>query len=190
MLTATDSLSRLRPHYAGEALDFLRVLLNAVSPTEANLAVEVLKPLLPEKVLVTACNLREVLRALPTSPFSMRVDEESFARIAGFERGIASMCRELEDGLVLCVTTAGNLVLDIIVKDECNKYFWNDVPVTEDFVTVGVLDLLISSDYLLPSVIEAVHNMGLVFNPTFYLSLDDWHLDYAQDVFAGLGELF
>jgi hypothetical protein len=190
VLTATDSLARLRPYYEGEALDFMRVLLNAISPTEANLALEVLRTSLPEKVILTACNLREVLRSLPTSPFSMRVDEDTFAKAAGFDRDVAVMCRKLDDGLVLCLTTAGNLVLDMIVKDEHNKYFWNDVPVTEDFVTADVLDLLISSECLLAEVIEAVTHMGLVFNPKFYLSLDDWHLDHAQDVFAGLGELF
>lgn len=190
VLTATDSLSRLRPHYEGEALDFLRVLLNAVSTAEANLALEVLRTSLPDKVILTACNLREVLRALPTAPFSMRVDEDTFARVAGFDRGIAAMSKTLDDGLVLCMMTAGNLVLDIIVRDDAVKYFWNEVPVVEDFVTSGVLDLLMQSDYLLDAVIEAVNDMGLVFNPKFYLSLDDWHMDHAQDVFAGLGELF
>ena len=32
--------------------------------------------------------------------------------------------------------------------------------------------------------------MGIVFNPTLYLSLDDWHLEYASETMEGLGDLF
>lgn len=190
MLTATTGLSQIRAHYDGESRDLLRVLLNATSAAEANLALEVLKDNVPEKALVTACNLREVLRALPTSPFAMRVDEETLARAAGLERRIAAMGKELPDGIELVVTTAGNLVLDVIVKFRGEKYFWNPVPVTDDYVNTNVLDLAISSDWLLDAVIDLTNCMGVVLNPKFYLSLEDWHLEYASDVFAGLGDLF
>ena len=190
MLTATSGLATLRPHYVGETRDLMRILLNATSAAEANLALEVLKDVLPDKTLVSACNLREVLNALPSSPFPMRVDEETLARTAGLDRRIAAMGRFLPDGLELVVTTAGNLVLDIIIRDDGEKLFWNSVPVTDDFVNGPVLDLLIESDYLLHAAIELAEAMGMVFNPKFYLSLEDWHLEYASDVFEGLGDLF
>jgi len=168
----------------------MQVLLNSTSAAEANLAVEVLRKLVPDKTLVSACNLREVLRSMPASPFVMRVDEETLCRSAKLERRIAAMGRELPDGIELVVTTAGNLVLDIIIKHRGEKYFWNPVPVTDDFVSAGVLDLVVESDHLLFAAIELATAMGVVFNPKFYLSVADWHLEYASDVFAGLGELF
>ncbi len=190
MLTATTGLTQLRPHYEVGANDLFRVLLNATSAAEANLALEVLRETVPEKVLVTACNLREVLRALPTSPFAMRVDEDTLAKSAGLDRRMAAMGKVLDDGIELVITTAGNLVLDIIVKHRGEKYFWNPVPVMEDYVNSEVLDLVITSDYLLEATIELAHATGVVFNPKFYLSLEDWHMEYASDVFDGLGDLF
>lgn len=190
MLTVTDGLTRIRDHYDGECRELLNVLVNSTSMAEANLAVEVLRKRVPEKALVAACNLREVLRALPASPFPMRVDEETLCRTAGLERRIAAMGRELPDNIELVVTTAGNLVLDVIVKHRGEKYFWNPTPITDDFISQGVLELLIESDHLLYAAMELATSMGLEFNPTFYLSLEDWHLEYVSDVFDGLGELF
>ena len=43
MLTATSGLATLRAHYTGETRDLMRILLNATSAAEANLALEVLK---------------------------------------------------------------------------------------------------------------------------------------------------
>jgi len=190
VLTATSGLATLRPHLTGENRELMRILLNATSAAEANLALEVLKGDLPDKTLVAACNLREVLNSLPSSPFSMRVDEETLCRIAGLDRRIAAMGRMLPDGLELVVTTAGNLVLDIIIRRDHEKYFWNPVPVTDDFVNPAVLDLIFESEYLLQAAIDLAIAMGVVFNPKFYLSLEDWHLEYASDVFEGLGDLF
>lgn len=190
MLTATDALARIRAHYDGESRDLLNVVLNSTSAAEANLAVEVLRKIVPVKALVDACNLREVLRSLPASPFPMRVDEETLCRAGGFEQRIAAMGKRLPDGIELVVTTAGNLVLDVIIKHRGEKYFWNPTPVTDDFVSSGVLELVVESDHLLESVIDLARVMGIDFNPRFYLSIEDWHMEYAADVFEGLGELF
>ena len=62
MLTLSRGLAQLRPYFTDENRDLFRVLLNATSAAEANLALQVLSPSVPEKTLVTACNLREVLR--------------------------------------------------------------------------------------------------------------------------------
>lgn len=190
MLTATSGLAQIREHYEGESRELLRVVLNSTSAAEANLALEVLKASVPEKALVCACNLREVVRALPSSPFAMRVDEAVLAKTAGLERHMATLEKTLDDGTELIVTTAGNLVLDIIVRHDGEKLFWNPIPVTDDYVNTGVLDRLIASEYLLESVIDLAQCMGVVLNPKFYLSLEDWHLEYAADVFDGLGDIF
>jgi hypothetical protein len=190
MLTATSGLSQIRPHYTAANRDLMKVLLNATSPTEANLALEVLKDSIPEKALVSCCNLREVLAALPTSPFSMRVDEAALMHSARFEKDLAALRKELPDNVEVVVTLAGNLVLDLIVKYEGEKFFWSPVPVTDDFINPEVVDVVIDSPWLLEEIIEVVKCMGIVFNPRFYLSLEDWHMDYAEAVFDGLGDLF
>ena len=190
LLTATTGLAALKTYYTPETREVFAVLLNATSAAEANLALEILHDLVPEKPLVTACNLREVLRSLPTSPFTMRVDEQTLTQAAGLEKDIAVLRKFLPDGIELCVTTAGNLVLDLIVKADGEKYFWSPVPVTFEFVNPKTIDLIMGSDYLLEEVIELVKCMGLVFNPKFYLSIQDFHLEYAAEAMQDLGELF
>ncbi len=78
-------------------------------------------------------------------------------------------------------------MLDIIVKHDTEKYFWTPIPITDDYVNPDVVDLVVTSSYLLDEVIELVKCMGVVFNPKFYLSLDDFHLENAADVFEGIG---
>jgi quinol monooxygenase YgiN len=190
VLTLTSGLAQLRPHYNDETRDLFRVLVNATSAAEANLALDVLRQLVPEKPLVTACNLREVLRALPSSPFTMRVDEATLQRTARLDRHIAALRKELPGNIELIVTTAGNLVLDIIVKHDGRKYFWTPVPVVDDYVNPEVVDLVVTSGYLLDEVIDLAKCMGVVFNPKFYLSLEDWCMEYAADVMQGIDDLF
>jgi hypothetical protein len=183
-------LDQIRTHYNGERRELLRILLNSTSIAEANIALDVLKDSTPEKSLVSACNMREVIKAMPASPFSMCVDEQTLCKTAGLDRRMAAMGRRLDDGIELYVTTAGSMVLDVIVMHLGGKLFWNSVPVTDDYVTGDVLDLLVTSNYLLEATIDLVTSMGLVFNPKFYLSLEDWHLDNASDCFEGLEGLF
>jgi hypothetical protein len=190
LLAATANLTQLRPYYSNESRDLLRVLLSATSATEANLALQVLLETVPARSLVHACNLREVLRALPSTPIAMRVDEQTLARTAGLERGIAVMSKTLPDEIELAITTAGNLVLDIIVRHLGEKHFWNPIPITDDNVTSEVVDLCVNSEYLLDAVIDLAKSMGVVFNPKFYLSLEDWFFDNAADAFGGIGDLF
>lgn len=190
MLTARGQLAALREYFARSERELLCVLLNSTSSAEANLALAALLETVPEKSLVHAANLREVIAALPASPFTMTVDEERLAAAAGLERGMALLSRVLPDGIELAVTTAGNLVLDVIVRGDSGKHYWNSVPVTEDYVQDAVLELLIESDYLLDAVLDLVKSMGLVFNPKFYLSIDDWRLDHAAEAMRGFGELF
>jgi len=191
VLTATAGLAHLRPHYTDETRDLFRVLLNATSIAEASLALQELRDVVPEKALITACNLREVLHALPRSPFTMRVDEETLRRTFGLDKDVAALSKDLPDHLVLVMMTAGNLVLDFIVKDHGEKHFWTPIPMRDDCVNPDVVDLVVSSGYLLDEVIELAKCMGCVFNPRFYLSLEDWLDEHAAEVMDSLiGELF
>lgn len=190
MLTLTTGLSQLRPHYNDDTRELFRVLINSTSVAEASLALDVLAASIPDRPLVTACNLREALRALPCSPFPMRVDEETLCRTARLGKQMAALTKSMPGGTELVVTTAGNLVLDLIVKHKSEKFFWTPIPVIDDFVNPSIVDLLITSGYLLDEVIELVKCMGVVFNPKFYLSLDDFRLENAADVFEGIGDMF
>jgi hypothetical protein len=190
VLKLASGLAQLRPHFSDGNRDLLRVLLNATSAAEAALALQVLATTVPEKVLVTACNLREVLRSMPVSPFTMHVDEQTLIRIAGLHKQTATLGRTLPDGLELVVTTAGNLVLDVLVKDGVTKYFLTPIPVVDDFVNPEVVDLLVESEYLLDALAELVKCMGVVFNPRFYLSVEDFTLEYAFEALAGLADIF
>ena len=190
MLTATQSLQQIKPHYSPETRYLFRILLNATSVVEANIALDLLLKTIPEKTLVSAINLREVIKSLPPSPFQMAVDEETLLRVTGLEKHLAAYAIRTPDNYEFIVTTAGNLVLDLIVKHEDDKYFWTPMPRTNDYICPDLVDHLMRSEYLLGTVIDIVKAMGLVFNPTFYLSIDDWHLEYASETMEGLGDLF
>jgi hypothetical protein len=191
LLTVTTGLSQLKTHYNPQTQELLSVLLNSASAAEASLALEGLKGLVPEKALVTACNLREVLQAVPPSPFVMCTDEDTLARVAGLKRGIATLAKTLPDGIEICVTTAGNLVLDLIVRTaDGEKLFWTPIPVELDFINPRIVSLLMESPSLLDEVIELVKSMGVVFNPKFYLSIQDFRLEYAAAAITAIDDLF
>lgn len=191
MLAVSAGLSELRAHYTPETQEYLSIVVNSTSAAEANLALEALANAVPERALVTACNLREVLQAFPPSPFVMSTDGDTLARIAGLEHDVAALRKTLPDGSEICLTTAGNLVLDVIVRTtEGAQYFWTPTPVVGDFVNPAVVDAILRDEYLLTEAIELVKHMGVVFNPKFYLSLEDFRLEYAAAAIDALDELF
>lgn len=190
MVTTLQTLSRIRQHYNADTKYLFRILLNATSVVEANIALDLLLKTVPERDLASAINMREVIKSLPASPFTMPVDEQTLVKVAGLRKNLAALERSTIDGYDIVVTTAGNLVLDLIVKHEDEKYFWTPVPRTSDFVSSELIDHIIGSDFLLPNVVDLVQDMGLVFNPTIFLSIDDWHLDYAAETMQDLGDLF
>ncbi len=190
LTTTTHSLGQIRPHYTPDTKYLFRIVLNATSVVEANIALDLLLRNVPEKTLVTAINLREVFKSLPASPFQMAVDETTLVKVARLNKDLASLATRTPDGYEVVVTTAGNLVLDLIVKTAKEKFFWTPMPRTNDYICTPLMDHLIQSEFLLETVIELIKAMGIVFNPTLYLSLEDWHLEYASETMEGLGDLF
>ncbi len=190
MITTTRCLTLIRQHYDPDTRYLFRILLNATSIVEASIALDLLLKSVPERPLVAAVNLREVLKSLPASPFPMAVDEQTLVRVAGLEKSLSVLGKRTPDGYDVVVTTAGNLVLDLIVKKDDVKYFWTPIPVTSDFVAPALIEPIVSSDHLLESVIDLVVAMGVVFNPTLYLSLEDWRLEHATETMEGLSDLF
>jgi len=190
MLTAAKGLCRIRPYYDEDTRYLFQVLLTATSIVEANIALDLLTKTVPDKALVASVNLREAIKAVPATPFRMAVDEQTFMRVGGMVKELASLSRTTPDGYSIVVTTAGNLVLDLIVKCDGEKYFWTPIPRTDDLVEPELVEHLISSDHLFEGVVDVIKSMGVVFNPTLYLSVDDWHLEYARETIEGLGGLF
>jgi hypothetical protein len=190
MLTAAKGLCRIRSHYVEDTRYLFQVLLTATSVVEANIALDLLSKTVPDKALVAAINLREAIKAVPSTPFRMAVDEQTFMRIGGMVKDLASLTCATSDGYSIVVTTAGNLVLDLIVKTECEKYFWTPIPRSDDLVEPKLVEHIVGSEHLFAGVVDVVKSMGVVFNPTLYLSVDDWHLEYARETIEGLDGLF
>jgi len=191
MVSALATLPLVRQHLATDDA-LLTVVVNARSRVEANLALGILRENLTEKVLVAALNLREVLDSLPAYPCSMAVDEGILARLAGLKKVRSAWHKQLEDDedVGLNVTTAGNFCFDLVLEIDDATYFWTPSTADEDIINPTLLEVLLDRPAILPAVIQLAKDMGLVFNPRFYMSLDDWNLDHLQDVFADFEALF
>lgn len=193
MITVVRGVAQVRPHYESPQGDLMRVVLNAASNSEANLALGILEHEMPAKDLVAAVNLREVLRELPKSPFPMGVDVETLVRIAGLEK-LKSVWRcdyEDTDGYYgLAVIGDGNLCLDLILHAEGHNVFLTPNYRNDEIVHPDALDLIVCRQTLLHELICLIKAMGLPFAPSFYLSLEDWMLQYAEDTMEDLHGLF
>lgn len=188
MVPVTPSVNRLISVYVDEP-ELYRTILSASSPIEVNLALEVLRERAPERALVAAVNVREVLHALPSFPCSMAVDDATLARVSGFEKDRLAWFKPLESGLGISVTTAGNFCFDLIVHDGDDAIFLTP-PRGSDIINPGLVDALMRNEGLLEQIIEVVMDMGIVFTPRPYLSLEDWSMDHAQEVMDDLSALF
>jgi hypothetical protein len=193
VLTVTKGIAEVQAHYRGSDREFLRVLLNSRSAAEANLALGLLRDSMPEKALVTAINLREILKDLPACPFPMAVDVDTLVRVTGFTKDRSAYRRSFADAggdYDLVVLGEGNLCYDLIVHADGRNVFWTPHPHVDDIIHPEMLDPVMRHETLLRRVIELVKDMGMVYSPTFYLSLEDWLLEYAEDTMDDLHRLF
>lgn len=190
MTSVTTVVDLLKTHYA-ESQELFRVVMNACSPFEANLALDILRETAPERVLVSAVNLREAFAELPTFPAAMAVDDTTLAKVAGFEKDRMTWRKELPGaGCALVITTGGNFCFDLIIETEEENVFWTAIPKGSDMVNPRAVDLVMDRQGLLKTVIELIGDMGLPFSPRFYVTLEDWNLDHAQDLVEDLKSIF
>ncbi|GAB4287383.1 MAG: hypothetical protein Kow0067_12250 [Coriobacteriia bacterium] len=187
-MRVTTTIEQLKAHYA-ESTDLFKTVLNARSPFEASLALDILRETVPERVLVATVNLREALAALPEYPTRMAVDELTLARVAGLRKDRMTWRKDL-DTASLVITTGGNFCFDLIIDTGEENLFWSAIPRGADMVNPAVLDELMERPGLLAAVVELVGDMGLPFNPRMHLSLEDWSLDHVQDLVEDLKSLF
>lgn len=191
MLTTVRELDKLRLLYNGECRDMMRLFLSAASMAEADLALATLRDEFPERTLVSLANLREVIADLPVPPCSMRTEMRALAQVAGYERQRNSYFKRVgPDGCRVYVLAEGNLLFDIVLGDGDERVFIVPQGSGEDRVNPRAVDLLMERPGVLEELVALTVHMGIVFNPTFYLSLEDWHLEHAAQSIQDLHDLF
>lgn len=181
-----------RTHYAADR-DLHRVVLNATSWVEANLAVEVLAESVSERMLVKFANIREAIKELPRCPIRMAIDFEGLSRVWDMERAGSAWSREFVDetgAFSVLVLGEGNYCYDIVVREGGRTLMWMPFNSEDDFLNPEIVDLLVERPVLLGTVVDLMQAMGLAFYPSFYLSLEDWRQEYAQTMFDEVIDLF
>lgn len=175
-------LEEARCLYAADP-ELHRIVLNATSWVEANLAVELLSGEVPERALVTAANIREVIKELPRCPLAMAVDVETLGRIFGLERDGTGWQRTFADEAgeyTIVLLGEGNYCYDIVVRADERTLMWMPSNSEEDYLNPDVVDLIMERPTVLGNVVALAQAIGLPFYPTFYLSLEDWRQEYVQ----------
>ncbi|MBE0477313.1 MAG: hypothetical protein IBX62_09475 [Coriobacteriia bacterium] len=193
MISLAKGLAEVLPHYVSPNGGMVQVLLNSASSAEAHLALIALRDDVPERSLVTMVNVREVLRELPACPRPIPLEVEALAKIAGYAPVKNSFSCAFADAggeYEIVFLGQGNLLYDIVISAENEKVFWSPTPRSQEIVTEKALDKVMLHDTLLSNVIDLAKEMGVVFQPKFYLSLEDWLLEYAEDSLRGISELF
>ncbi|MRR10924.1 hypothetical protein EG835_00160 [bacterium] len=191
MVSLQPLLEEARSHYTC-APDLHHVVLNAASWVEANLAVELLADSVPEKALVTIANIREAIKELPRCPITMAGDFESLAQAWRLEPDGSGWSRTFEDGdtgYTIMLLGDGNYCYDIMIRTGGRTLALMPKD-SEDFLNPDIIELIIECPSVLGNVIALIQAMGLVFYPTFYLSIEDWRQEHAQAVFEEVLELF
>jgi hypothetical protein len=193
MNVAATALTDLHERAKAAEGQLLRTAINATSTTEAGIALGLLGDLLPRRTLIAALNMREILRELPTAPFIMSLDFETLSRVSKLERRGYSWVKRLGRGKrapEIELLGQGNLCYDIVVRVGKATSLLKPGPVDGEYVRPAALDLLLANEDLLREVIELTTDMGIVHNPRFYLSVEDWQMEHAAESMAGLDELF
>jgi hypothetical protein len=185
---AGPALTDLRGYANTDDGPLVRAVLNAVSPSETGFALGLLSERIPHRTLVAALNLRETLRELPEAPFQMRVDFETLARIVDLtRRGLSWIkCVRADDPLIeIELLGQGNLVYDIGVRRGDRSSLLKPGPIRGDIIRP-----VLAAPELLQAVLEITTDMGMVHNPRFYLSVEDWQMEHAAESFGGISDLF
>lgn len=193
MITAQRALAAVATLAASDDGDLLRIVLNAASVGEAHLAIGILAERVEHRTLVSALNVREILRELPASPFAMRMDTMTLARTADLMIESGSLRRIVADtdgGYEVVLLAEGNLCFEILVVADGESVFVRPTDEGEYMVHPEALELILSRSTMLDQITSLVKAMGIVFNPTFYLSLEDWTREYAGAALADLIDLF
>jgi hypothetical protein len=193
MNVASAALIELKVRSDSEDGSLIKAVINSTSAAEVGVAVGLLCDAVSRRTLVSALNLREMLAEIPASPFVMSLDFESLAKVASLERRGQSWVKRLGDGPgapEIEIIGQGNLCYDIVVRVGGIASFLKPAPIGADFIRPFALELCLESEELLRGVIELTRNMGMVQNPRFYMSVEDWQTEHAAESMSGLADLF
>ncbi len=194
MNVSASALTDLRVRTDADDGLLLRTIVNSTSATEASFALGLLREKTPERVLVDALNLRSTLQDIPESPFAMSVEFATLQKISGLVRRGQSWVMCLGAGRNACeieLLGQGNLCYDMVVRAGRRSSFLKPGPVKNDFVRPAALDLIMAKTDLLGEILTLLRDMGVVQNPRFYLSVEDWQMEHAAESFSGgISDLF
>lgn len=174
--------------------ELLRTLINSAITVEAGMALGIMRERgVPDRTIVHALNVREALIELPASPFPMRTDFASLTKVCGFTERLGCYHKDYvsaEGRFRIEVLGQGNLCYDIVLSEGRERAFLKPAPIGPDTVRPEALDLLLDKSNMLHEVIEIVRAMQMVFNPSFYMSVDDWLMEHAAESMLGIADLF
>jgi hypothetical protein len=193
MNVASAALLELRVRSDSDDGSLIRAVINSTSVSEVGVAVGLLCDTVSRRTLVSALNLREMLAEIPAAPFVMPVDFASLEKIAGLERRGQSWVKRVGDRLdspEIEIIGQGNLCYDIIVHAGEAFSFLKPAPIGADFIRPDALEMCLENEDLLRGVIELTRSMGMVQNPRFYITVDDWQAEHAAESMSGLADLF
>lgn len=189
MIAVAGMVQRIQTCYTAET-ELVRTIVNAASVVEVNLALDILRETVPQRTLVAALAVREMLGAIPSFPCTMGIDDETLARVAGLQKDRLAWKKDLADGCGISVTMAGNFCFDIIVQADGASLFLTPTSPGVDLISPGAADAFIAHPAVLAEVVTLLGDMGLTFSPKPYLSLEDWALDHAQETIHDIQSLF
>ena len=84
----------------------------------------------------------------------------------------------------------GNLCYDVVVRVGKHTSLLKPGPIKGDYVKPAALELLLENEDLLREVVDLTQDMGVVHNPRFYMTIEDWQMEHAAESMAGLADLF
>ncbi len=193
MNVAASAFRDIRQLIRTDADGLLSTIINSTCITDAGLAVSGMRISVPERTVVGALNLRATLEEFPASPFPMRTDMEQLVRVENLRQDRSSWVKDDsgEDGpFCIEVLGQGNLCYDIVLAADGERAFFKPGPVGDHFVDAHALELLMRHDGLLRGVTDLIHSMGIVFNPAFYMTIEEWQFEHAAESLGELSELF
>ena len=190
MLTTRTDIAHLLT--ASPEAELARMVVNARSAAEMQLALGVLRAELPESELLDLANVRESLADIPVPVFRTGAELSILERAAGWECEGRSFRTERSSGAGLFgleFVGDGNAVEEMAVWADGGRLVLHGED-SGEFVSQPVLDLMFEHDTLLDAVVEALRLLGVGYLPRFHMSLEEFTLENVADGIAELNGLF
>lgn len=171
--------------------ELVRILLNAKSSVEVNLALALLRQNISEDALVRLVNLREVLADVPTPPFTSGIELGVLGRTLGYERTERSWRTfvDVPDGVCgLEFIGDGNAVAGIVLHTLEGRVVLHGA--ADSIVSPAALEVLMRHRELADALLDALRELGMPIAPLFYLSMDDYLAEHAREGIEEFSRLF